>query len=198
MASGKKNSSEDPPGDAPVVRRWMLDHPLAAGVLFGFCFGFLLQKGGVAKFHILIGQLLLTDFTVIKIMVTAVVTGMIGFHILLARGLVERDLKPTRYGANIIGGLVFGAGFALAAYCPGTGAAALGQGNLDALAVMAGMVGGSYAFAELSGWLSRTLETWGDRGKVTWPELLGLPVAPFVAAASFVLIVILALIDRLD
>jgi hypothetical protein len=51
---------------------------LLAGVVFGLAFGFLLQKGGVGKFNVLIGQLLLQDFTVAKIMLTAIVVGMIG------------------------------------------------------------------------------------------------------------------------
>ena len=50
------------------------------GFLFGIIFGFLLQKGGVTKYDVIIGQLLLTDFTVLKIMLTAVITGMIGIY----------------------------------------------------------------------------------------------------------------------
>jgi hypothetical protein len=55
---------------------------LAWGFLFGIIFGFLLQKGGVTKYDVIIGQLLLEDFTVIKIMLSAVVTGMIGIHLM--------------------------------------------------------------------------------------------------------------------
>jgi uncharacterized protein len=73
-------------------------------------------------------------------------------------------VKPTRFAANILGGLVFGCGFALAAYCPGTSAAAFGQGNYDALAAMVGLMAGSYLFAEASGWLERTVNQWGDVG----------------------------------
>ena len=60
-------------------------------------------------------------------------------------------LKPTQLGPHIIGGLIFGAGFALMGYCPGTAAAALGQGNCDALFGMVGLVLGSYFYAEISG-----------------------------------------------
>jgi hypothetical protein len=70
-----------------------------------------------------------------------------------AMGLVKLHVKPTRYAANILGGLVFGVGFGLLGYCPGTGAAALGQGNWDALAGIVGLMTGSYLFAEASGWL---------------------------------------------
>ena len=130
---------------------------LALGLLFGVAFGFLLQKGGVAKYNVLIGVLLLEDFTVIKVMLTAIVVGMVGHLRPNALGLVKLHIKPTRYAANILGGLLFGVGFALLAYCPGTGAAALGQGNYDAIAGVLGLMAGSYLFAEASGVLGRTL-----------------------------------------
>ena len=59
------------------------------------------------------GALLLTDFTVMKIMLTAIVVGMIGIFSMHAPGFVQLHVKPTHYVANIIGGLIFGAGFAL-------------------------------------------------------------------------------------
>ena len=51
---------------------------LVLGLLFGVVFGFLLQKGGVGKYEVLIGMLLLRDFTVMKVMLSAVAVGMIG------------------------------------------------------------------------------------------------------------------------
>ena len=145
---------------------------LMAGAIFGLAFGFLLQKGGVGKFNVLIGQLLLQDFTVAKVMLTAIVVGMVGIFTLHHFAKVNLHIKPTRIGANIIGGLLFGAGFALMGYCPGTAAVALGQGSWDALFGMAGLVAGSWIFAELSGWTKRTIEKWGDLGKVLLPDLL--------------------------
>ena len=165
---------------------------LVLGFLFGIVFGFLLQKGGVAKYHILIGVLLLEDFTVVKVMMSAIVVGMIGIFSMHRAGLVELHIKPTRYAANIIGGLVFGVGFALIGYCPGTGAAALGQGNYDAIGGVIGLMAGSYLYAEASGALSKSVEQWGDRGKLTLPELAGTSTNVFIM--MFVPLLILALI----
>ena len=148
---------------------------LFAGLLFGIIFGFLLQKGGVGKFHVLVGQLLLADWTVLKIMLSAVAVGMIGVYVLHAAGKVELHIKETKVGANVLGGLLFGAGFALAAYCPGTNIAALGQGNWDAILVAAGLVVGSYLFAGASGYLSRTIGNWGDYGNITMADVTHLP-----------------------
>ena len=110
--------------------------PLVWGLAFGIVFGFLLQKGGATKYDVIVGQLLLTDFTVLKIMLSAVVTGMIGIHFMKNLGWVELYPKSGSVGKNIFGGLIFGVGFALLGYCPGTIAGAVGNGYLD------GIIGG--------------------------------------------------------
>ena len=180
-AKAVRQSTEKPA--APVAAA----PKLLAGVVFGLAFGFLLQKGGVGKFNVLIGQLLLQDWTVVKIMMTAVVVGMVGVFTLHHFAKVNLHIKPTRIGANIIGGLLFGVGFALIGYCPGTGAAALGQGSWDALFGIAGLIAGSWIFAELSGWSKRTVERWGDLGKVLLPDLLRAPRLPFALALAVLL-----------
>lgn len=153
---------------------------LVLGFSFGVAFGFLLQKGGVAKFEVLLGALLLTDFTVMKIMLSAILVGMIGIFAMHSLGLVKLHVKPTKYAANTLGGLIFGVGFALLGYCPGTGAAALGQGNLDAVAGIAGLLVGSYLFAEMSRSLGANVLAWGNRGEIMLPDLIGVRLLPFL------------------
>jgi uncharacterized membrane protein YedE/YeeE len=169
---------------------------LFGAALFGLLFGFLLQKGGVAKFNVLIGALLLEDWTVVKVMMSAILVGMLGVFTLHWLGKVNLHIHPTRIGANIVGGLIFGVGFALIAYCPGTGAAALGQGNWDAIFGMLGLIAGSYLYAELSGWLTRTVETWGNKGKLMLPELFHLRRAPFIAGFAVFLILLLGVLQK--
>jgi len=172
-------------------------HQLLLGLLFGVIFGFLLQKGGVAKYHILLGALLLEDFTVMKVMLSAIIVGSIGIFSLHAFDLVELNFKPTRYAANIIGGLLFGVGFGLLGYCPGTGAAALGQGNWDVLSGIVGLLLGSYLFAEFSGMFSKTFNKWGDRGKLTLPELIHMRRGSFLQIWVPIMIFVLFIVDRL-
>jgi len=164
---------------------------LVFGLLFGVVFGFLLQKSGVAQYEVLMGQLFLTDFTVIKVMLTAITVGMLGIFSLRALGLVELHVKPTRYAANIAGGLLFGVGLALLGYCPGTGVAALGQGNYDAIAGILGLMAGSYFYAETSGYLGSTIQKIGNRGGIMLPDLLGMRLAVFLAV--FVPLLVLGL-----
>ncbi len=169
---------------------------LVLGLVFGIAFGFLLQKGGVAKYEVLMGQFFLTDFTVIKVMLTAIVVGMVGVFSLHALGLVKLHVKPTRYAANIAGGLVFGVGLGLLGYCPGTGVAALGQGNYDAIAGILGLMAGSYFYAETSGYLSSTIQKIGNRGKIMLPDLPGMRLTVFLAVFVPLLGLGLLLLDR--
>ncbi len=185
----KTSSAEQP---SPVAS----PGKLIAGVIFGLAFGFLLQKGGVGKYHILLGQLLLQDWTVVKIMMTAVVVGMVGIFVLHHFAKVNLHIKPTKLGPNIIGGLLFGAGFALMGYCPGTGAAALGQGSWDALFGMAGLVAGSWLYAELSGTLKKSVEKWGDLGKLTLADALHIPRGVVVVALAVLLTAALVALER--
>jgi hypothetical protein len=182
--------SREPPPAAPIGKK------LIGAIVFGLAFGFLLQKGGAAKYNVLIGQLLLQDFTVVKIMLTAIVVGMIGIFTLNRFAKVNLHLQPTRLGAQTIGGLLFGAGFALIAYCPGTGAAALGQGSWDVVFGIAGLMAGSYLYAELSAWLSKTVEKWGERGKITLPDLLHAPRLPSALTVAIVLAIGLFVLQR--
>lgn len=184
-----KESSEPPPGAVSGAK-------LVSAIVFGIAFGFLLQKGGVGKYNVLLGQLLLQDFTVVKVMMTAVVVGMVGVFTLHHFAKANLHLQPTKIGAQTIGGLLFGAGFALIAYCPGTGAAALGQGSWDVLFGIAGLIAGSYLYAALSGWLKQTVEKWGDKGKVMLPDIAHIPRLPFAYAVAVLLSVGLYFLDR--
>lgn len=174
-AQAPEQNEKDNSGKPDSARQLML------GFLFGVVFGFLLQKGGVAKYEVLMGQFLLMDFTVAKVMLTAIIVGMLGIFSLRALGLVELHVKPTRYAANIAGGLLFGVGLGLLGYCPGTGVVALGQGNYDAIAGILGLLAGSYFYAETSGYLSSTIQKIGNRGGIMLPDLLGMHLAVFLA-----------------
>lgn len=169
---------------------------LVLGLVFGIVFGFLLQKAGVARYEVLMGQFFLTDFTVMKVILTAIVVGMVGVFSLHALGLVKLHVKPTRYAANIAGGLVFGVGLGLLGYCPGTGAAALGQGNYDAIAGILGLMAGSYLYAETSGYLSSTIQKIGNRGGIMLPDLPGMRLTVFLAVFVPLLGLGLLLLDR--
>jgi len=121
---------------------------MGLGLLFGIIFGFFLQKAGVTTYKVIINQLLLTDFTVLKVMMSAVAVGTVGVHFMHGRGMINLDIDPGSFGSIVVGGLIFGAGFALLGYCPGTVAGAVGQGAMDALlGGVLGMLFGSWIYA---------------------------------------------------
>lgn len=164
---------------------------LLFGLITGIGFGVLLQRAEVIRFDRQIGALLLVDMTIVKFMLTTIIVGMVGVHLLVDLGLAKLSLKPLIFGGNLLGGLIFGVGWALLGYCPGTAGAALGEGRVDALAGMAGMLVGAAVFAEAYPALKESVLTWGDFGKVTLPGLLGLSHWPvimvFVAGAVLLL-----------
>jgi uncharacterized protein len=170
--------------------------PLAWGFLFGIVFGFLLQKGGVTKYDVILGQLLLTDFTVVKIMLSAVVTGMIGLHLMKSLGWMRLDPKSGSWGKSAIGGLIFGLGFALLGYCPGTIAAAIGNGYLDAaVGGLAGILLGSWLFAAVYPRFRDGILTRGYFGDMTLPKLLKVSDWVVIVPLSALIVLLLYLIE---
>ena len=171
--------------------------PLIWGFVFGIVFGFLLQKGGATKYDVIVGQLLLTDFTVLKIMLSAVLTGMIGIHAMKALGWVELYPKSGSMGMNVIGGLIFGVGFAILGYCPGTIAGAIGNGALDALVGgLAGILFGSGLFAALYPRLSKSILTKGDFGDLTFPSLFKVNDWVIVIPVATLIFIVLYWLER--
>jgi hypothetical protein len=170
---------------------------LLIGLLTGIAFGFLLQKGGATKYDVIIGQLLLTDFTVVKIMLSAVVTGMIGVHILKSLGLARLQPKPGSWGSSVIGGLVFGVGFGTLGYCPGTVAGAAGQGSLDALfGGIVGIILGAGLFAAVYPKIRKPILDKGDFGDLTLPQLLNLDPWKVAVPAAVIFILLLVILEK--
>lgn len=147
---------------------------LIYGLITGILFGFFLQKGQVLRYDKQIAALRLKDMTIVKFMLSHVMVAMVGIYLLYDVGIVKLSLKPTILGALVIGGLVFGIGWGLLGYCPGTSLGALGEGRIDALWGIAGMLVGAGLFAEAYPFMQKTVLTWGDFGKITIPQLLGI------------------------
>ena len=143
------------------------------GLVTGILFGALLQIGRVARFEKQVGAMLFRDMTIFKFMLSAIIVGMIGVNLLVALGLVALKVKTTLLAANLIGGAIFGVGWAVSGYCPGTALATLGEGRWHAIWAIAGMLVGAAAYAEVYPALKQTVLTWGNYGGMTLPGLLG-------------------------
>ena len=162
---------------------------LLLGLTTGFLFGFLLQKGRVAKFEVIVGQFLLRDWTVLKVMLTAVVVGSVGVYAMAEAGVVSLQVKPALLGGVLLGGVLFGVGMALLGYCPGTSVAACGEGRRDAMLGVVGMMLGAGVYVAAYRALQPIIHALGDWGKITLPEATGTSPWLWIAAvAAFALI----------
>jgi len=147
---------------------------LILGLLTGILFGFILQKGQALRYDRQVGLLRFQDFTILKIMLTAILVGMAGVYFFVDLGLAKLSIKPTHLAANILGSLIFGLGWGLLGYCPGTAVGAVGEGRWDAFwGGVLGMLVGAGLFTEVYPFIQNSLLKWGDFGKLTIPQVLG-------------------------
>jgi uncharacterized membrane protein YedE/YeeE len=166
------------------------------GLATGIAFGFLLQKGRVLRYDKQLGALRLLDMTIVKFMLSTILVGMVGIYLLHDFGLISLKLKATVLGGNIIGGLIFGVGWGLVGYCPGTSLGAIGEGRVDAFWGILGMLFGAAVYAEVYPQLKTTILTWGDFGKITLPQLLGVNHWLIVAAMVVVALALFRWFER--
>lgn len=160
------------------------------GLLLGIPFGFFFIKGGLDDFNVIVGQLLLTDFSVLKLMFSAIVVGMILIYASKSLGWVRLHPKPGSVGSSVVGGLIFGVAFALLGLCPGTAVAAVANGSLDALvAGFPGILLGTWLYATWYPKLLKPVLMKVDFGKVTLPEVLRVKNHWMVVIPAAVLIV---------
>ena len=148
---------------------------LLAGV-FGLIFGILLEKGRVTDYNVIVNLFRFRDFTVLKIMLTAILVGGIGVAVMMGGGILEGwHIKEMNTLGVILGGGLFGVGMVLYGYCPGTGVAAIATGSVHALVGFLGMVAGGVLYAITFGWVKSSLLPVGALGKTRLTDATGIP-----------------------
>ncbi len=147
---------------------------IAIGLLMGIVFGFALEKARVFEPGIIVGQMQLTNFIMLKVFLTAVATGAVVLAVMNGFGFVKLAPKGALYAADIVGGLVLGAGIALAGACPGTVLAQIGAGYRDAIVTLIGGLAGAIAYSYAEPALSKTV-LGVSSGKLVLSDLLGIP-----------------------
>jgi len=165
-----------------------IDLELRFGLVTGLVFGVLLQRAKVIRYDKQLAALRFQDFTILKFMMSTIIVGMIGTYFLYDQGLVKLSIKPTILGGTVVGGLLFGVGWALLGYCPGTSVGALGEGRTDAFWGILGAIAGAALYAEMFPYLKDTLLKMHDYGKITLPMLLGVNHWIVIAGVSVLFI----------
>ena len=173
---------------------------LAAAVAIGAVFGWFLERGGLGNARKLAGQFYLTDMTVLKVMFSAIITAMLGLFWLAWAGMLDLSrvyVPETFIVPQLLGGAVFGAGFALAGLCPGTSCVSAATGRRDGIAVVVGLLGGVFLFAEMFP-LLRGLYEHTSRGSLTLPHALGISHGAVVFGIVALAIVAFVLAEWLE
>ncbi len=149
---------------------------LLFAIFLGFIFGLFLERGGLGNPHKLTGVFYLRDFTVPKVMFTAILVAATGLYLLSDMKLLDMSriwIVPAFFWPQIAGGALFGVGFFVSGYCPGTAIAGFASGRIDALVCMLGIITGSLLFAvsfpAVDGFYMST-----PMGGTTLPQLLQL------------------------
>ncbi len=141
----------------------------------GILFGVLLHRGGVANYNVIVNQFRFRDFTVLKIMFTAILVGGIGVLLLKTGGHAQYHIKPANMLGVGLGATLFGVGMVLYGYCPGTGVAALATGSLHALVGFVGMLAGGVLYALSFSWIEAHVQNVAALGKLRLPDVTGIP-----------------------
>jgi len=163
---------------------------LVVAFLIGIGFGFALERAGFGSARKLVSQFYLDDMAVFKVMFTAIVTAMLGVTYLSWAGVLDLSLvylTPTYLAPQLVGGLVLGAGFVIAGYCPGTCVAAAATGRIDGIVAVAGVAFGTLVFAEAYPLVKPFMES-SALGPQTIPGYFNLPYGLVVFAVVLVAI----------
>ncbi|MGD9921534.1 MAG: YeeE/YedE thiosulfate transporter family protein [Pseudorhodoplanes sp.] len=166
------------------------------GLLMGAVFGIALEKSRVFEPGVIVGQMQLRNFIMLKVFLTAVATGAVVLAVLNGFGLVKLAPKATLYGADIVGGLILGMGIALAGACPGTVMAQIGAGYRDAIVTLIGGIGGAVAYSYAEPGLSKTF-LGASNGKLVLSSLLGIPFWVGALGLAILCVGILVVLERL-
>ena len=110
------------------------DNGVASGLLSGVLFGYVLENAGFASPRKLTAQFRFSDWSVFKVMFTAIIVAAIGLYAAMEFGLMRPNgifIPTTFFWASLTGGALVGAGMAVGGYCPGTSTVGLATGRLD-------------------------------------------------------------------
>ncbi len=162
----------------------------------GFVFGFLLNRARVTDSNVVEGQFCFRDFTMMKMLLPAIVVGGLGVLALVHFGQAIYYIKDANVLAVVLGGAMFGLAVAILGYCPGTALAATATGSLHALAAVFGMIAGAMLYALSFAWMkAHILNVWA-LGKVRLPQLTGVPDFAWLLGLAVLSLAFFVWLDR--
>ena len=168
-------------------------------LFLGIMFGFALNKAGLTRYSKIVNQFRFKDMTVLKFMMTALVVTMLGVYPLRMLGVITFPAVPETYiVGNLVGGLVFGVGMAMAGFCPGTAAAGAGEGKIDYLVPgMLGFLTGAVLFGLTYSSIMPGIKKIANLGPVVIPDLWNINSLLAVAVFALMALGLFYAIDRM-
>jgi hypothetical protein len=163
-------------------------------IVLGIFFGFALNKAGLTRYSKIVNQFRLTDMAVLKFMMTALVV-----YPLRMLGVIEFPTVPSTYiVGNLLGGLIFGVGMALAGFCPGTAVAGAGEGKLDYLIPgLLGFLTGAAIFGLVYDQVFPPISKLLNYGAAVIPDMWNVNAILVVFVFAVMALVLFYLIDRM-
>ena len=168
---------------------------ISAGLLMGLLFGFALEKSRVFEPGVIVGQMQMRNFLMLKVFLTAVATGAVVLAALNGFGVVKLQPKAALYAADIVGGLILGVGIALAGACPGTILAQIGAGYRDAWFTLAGGLAGAVAYSYAEPSFKGTMLA-ANSGRLIFSDLIAIPYWQGALALAAVLVITLVALEK--
>jgi uncharacterized protein len=168
-------------------------------IVLGIFFGFALNKAGLTRYSKIVNVFRLNDMAVLKFMMTALVVTMLGVYPLRMLGVIEFPTVPSTYiVGNLLGGLIFGVGMALAGFCPGTAVAGAGEGKLDYLIPgLLGFLTGAALFGLTYDQVFPPISKIMNYGAAVIPDLWNVNAILVVFVFAVMALVLFYLIDRM-
>ncbi len=170
-------------------------------LVIGFFFGYVLYRSGFYNAKKLAGVFYLYDFSVYKVIFTAIVTAGILLFVSSKVGLIDFSLLKFHKSyliSSAIGGFIFGIGFIFGGFCPGTSIVGAIKGNMDAVAFIAGLFGGIFVWDILYPYAFKGLNHLGAIEEKTLMELWGIPYFVLIVIAFIVVILTFPLVSRIE
>lgn len=167
---------------------------LIPGLIIGIIFGIILQRGRFCMNSAFRDVILLKEYKLVKSVVLAILVAMLGFAIMSFTGIITLNPKGLSWGANIVGGFIFGVGMVLAAGCASGTTYRVGEGMMGSFVALLGYGSAAYftkfgAFNPIASFLQTETKITVDGSN---PTVFGDLTPVFMLIISIVGIVLIA------
>lgn len=169
-------------------------------IILGFGFGFFLEQAGFGSAKKIAGVWYGYDFAVIRVMFTAIIVSLFGLALFHYLGILNFEMvyiNPTYVLPQIVGGFIFGIGFNVGEYCPGTSAVSCATGKIDGIIYLLGFVVGVIVFSAIYPLIAGFAES-TNMGRVVLSDVIPVPAGMLIFAIALISIGAFALTHHLD